>query len=152
MTTGRESQRVRRTAHEAAVSAWCANPDEGLGDGPYSRSSLVSEFVPVIFARNIEEAQCVQIALEQLGIPTLVECGAYDRLSLDLVPRRVPVLVPEDMQDQASEIVARIERRLVNGFDEDEMDDDFMEEEDFDEDDEEYDDGDDEEFDEDDDF
>ncbi len=116
-------------------------------DGPiYS----LSEYVPVIFARHAGEAENYKCVLEDLGIPTLIESNSDTISPLSVLSRRVPVLVPGEMLEDASEIIARVEQRIPvqfddhEGADEDEDDDDDEDEDEDDDDDD--DDDDDEDF------
>jgi hypothetical protein len=129
---------------ETAVEAgWC--------DTCETCSRELAEFVPVIFARDVDQAEKIKSLLEDCGIPTLVDVDDRDLPWPAPFTPRVPLLVPEELQDTASEIVAEIENQPAAGFDEDDMDDDsaddgFAEDDEFEEDDDE------EGFDDDDDF
>ncbi len=117
------------------VAGWHVGVDEGPSESPYVPSCDPSEFVPLVFAISIDWAERYRSALEQRGIPTLVESD-HHKFSLGLLMRRVPLLVPEEMQDEASEIVARLEQLESEGdgddeyFDED--DEELLEDDDFD--------------------
>ena len=115
-------------------------------DGPICS---LSEYVPVIFARHAGEAENYKCVLEDLGIPTLIESNCNTISPLSVLSRRVPVLVPGEMLEDASEIIARVEQRTAIQFDADEGGD---EDDDDDDDPDEYDDDDDEDDDEDEDF
>ena len=95
------------------------------------------EYVPVIFAHDIERAEEIREALEDCGIPTLVEFDRTQSSPLSALTRRVPVLVPAEMLDESSERVARLEQGPVAGFDDDDEDDEDDEDDDDDEDEEE---------------
>ncbi len=112
-------------------------------DGPICS---LSEYVPVIFARHAGEAENYKCVLEDLGIPTLIESNSSAISPLSVLSRRVPVLVPGEMLEDASEIIARAEQRISVQFD----DHDGVDEEDDDDDDDEDDDDDDEDDDDDD--
>ncbi len=119
-------------------------------DGPICS---LSEYVPVIFARYAGEAENYKCVLEDLGSPTLIESDNNAVSPLSVLSRRVPVLVPGEMLEDASEIIARVEQRIsvqfndhhgVDGDDDrDEHDDDEDDEDDDDEDDDDDDDEDD---------
>ena len=120
-------------------------------DGPICS---LSEYVPVIFAQHAGEAETYKCVLEDLGIPTLIESNSNTLSPLSVLSRRVPVLVPGEMLEDASEIIARVEQRIPvqfdghEGADEDEDDDD----DEYDDDDEDDDDDDDDDLDDDEDF
>ncbi|MCH7604337.1 MAG: hypothetical protein IIB54_16405 [Planctomycetes bacterium] len=104
------------------------------------RAQDLAEYVPVIFARNPIQADDFTTALEENGIPTLIELDVAGDSPLRLLTRRVPVLVPAEMLEEASEMIARLEQRIIAGFDDDELDDEDEKEDDLDDDDDEDDD------------
>lgn len=69
-----------------------------------------SDFVPVVYARSLDDAEQYRSLLEDHDIPAMV--GADEKLDDDakraeLTPRRgVPVMVPEVLLDEASEVIA----------------------------------------------
>jgi len=115
----------------------------------------LSEYVPVIFAQHASEAENYKCVLEDLGIPTLIESDNNAVSPLSVLSRRVPVLVPGEMLEDASEIIARVEQRISlrldshDGVDDDDDDNDDRDEYDDDEDDDEDDEDEDEDEDED---
>ena len=116
-------------------------------DGPICS---LSEYVPVVFARHAGVAENYKCVLEDLGIPTLIESNSNTISPLSVLSRRVPVLVPGEMLEDASEIIARVEQRISVQFDvHGGVDDD--DDDDGDDDDDDDDDGDDEDDDDDDD-
>ncbi len=106
-------------------------------DGPICS---LFEYVPVIFARHAGEAENYKCVLEDVGIPTLIESNSNTISPLSVLSRRVPVLVPGEMLEDASEIIARVEQRIPVQFDDNEGDD---EDDDDDDDDDDLDDDDD---------
>ena len=122
-------------------------------DGPICS---LSEYVPVIFAPHAGEAENYKCVLEDLGIPTLIESNSHTVSPFSVLSRRVPVLVPGEMLEEASEIIARVEQQISIQFDDhggvDEDDDDDDDEGEYDDDDDEDDDDDDDDDDEDEDF
>ncbi len=117
------------------------------GDGAIGR---LSEYVPVIFARHAADAENYKCVLEDLGVPTLIESDNNAVSPLSVLSRRVPVLVPGEMLEDASEIIARVEQRISVQLDnhdgvDDNDDNDDRDEYDDDEDDEDDDDDDDDE-------
>lgn len=80
-----------------------------------------SDFVPAVFARNVDEAEEYRELLNDHDIPAMV--GNLD--DDENTPRRgmtrgVPVLVPEVLLDEASEIIAELEEE--DEFDEEDVD------------------------------
>ncbi len=69
-----------------------------------------SDFVPVVYARCLDAAEQYRSLLEDHDIPAMV--GTDEKLDDDakraeLTPRRgVPVMVPEVLLDEASEVIA----------------------------------------------
>ncbi|HUU82932.1 MAG TPA: hypothetical protein VM243_05445 [Phycisphaerae bacterium] len=101
-----------------------------------------SEFVPVVFAENLAEAERYRDLLESVGIPVLVERPGADAHLRLLVSGAVPVRVPEHLHDVASEVVGAAQGDLRGDFDDDfdededeDDDDDLDDDDDFDEDD-----------------
>lgn len=91
-----------------------------------------SEFVPVVFAQDLADAEHYRGLLEAVSIPALIESPGDDgQLGLS-VNSAVLVRVPEHLHDAASEIVAAAQEELQGGFDDedDEEDDDLDEDED----------------------
>lgn len=119
----------------------------GRDDQVFLRPPELAEFVPVIFAEGLARAQRIKNVLEELGIPTIVHFPEYSTGRFAMPAKRTPVLVPEDMHDDASEVVARMEKEITAGFDDDDDDDD-LDDDFFDDDDDDLDDdyGDDEEL------
>ena len=99
------------------------------------RAEDLAEYVPVIFARSPIQADDFTTALEDHGIPTLIELDVAGDSPLRLLTRRVPVLVPAEMLEEASEMIARLEQRIIAGFDDAELDDEDEKEADLDDDD-----------------
>ena len=107
----------------------CTDPDV-LSAGAGSGYRGLSEYVPVIFAHSTDDAEAIKDTLEDCGIPTLIDLDGGT--GLWVLARRVPVLVPEEMQEEASEVVAQIERRVLLGLEEDE--DEYVDDDDLDDD------------------
>jgi hypothetical protein len=95
-------------------------------------------FVPAVFARSLEEAEKYRELLDDHDIPAIVgsdqddEEGVEKKLRGRGMTRGVPVLVPEVLLDEASEVIA--DREEVDEFetaeddlaeDEDDEDDEF---------------------------
>lgn len=68
--------------------------------------TVFNEFVPVAFADNITEAEVYRALLEYRDIPTIIEDRFADEPELPVITRGLPVLVPNEMLDDASDILA----------------------------------------------
>jgi hypothetical protein len=108
-----------------------------------------TEFVPVVFAADLEEAQAYRAMLEAYNIPVLLDSERGGDRIYSTFSKAVPVLVPDHLHDQASNLVAEAEQVGVpevlfgeESEEEDYGDDDFDEDsdDDLDEDDEDFDD------------
>jgi hypothetical protein len=100
-----------------------------------------SDFVPAVFARSVTEAEEYRELLEDHDIPAVV--GSMEEDEADITgPRRssrkmsrgVPVLVPEPLLDEASEVIAEIEEddELEEDEEEEDEEDEEEDEEEFD--------------------
>jgi len=93
------------------------------------------EFVSAVVARSPEEAQRYRDLLEDHGIPALIEAENEGAGAEPPVPRSlrqgIPVLVPEALLDEASEVIA--DRENLDEFELAEEEDQEDEEEDDDE-------------------
>ena len=79
------------------------------------------EFVPAVFARSVEEAEQYCDLLDDHDIPAIVgdeEVEGAKNKRTGRMSRGVPVLVPEALLDEASEIIA--DRENVDEFEVDE--------------------------------
>jgi len=102
-------------------------------DEPFQEDD--SDFLPVVFARSIDQAELYRELLNDHDIPALVGTDGNIDPKASGVSRRkgmthgVPVLVPESMLDEASEVIA--DREDVDEFglaDEDDLEDEEEEE------------------------
>lgn len=91
------------------------------------------EFVTVLFARNLAEAEFYKALLEDQEIPVLIEDENTEAMGLPDIARGVPVMVPEEQLELAQDI---IEQRAAldddiedNGKDEEDEDEDEEEDE-----------------------
>lgn len=111
-------------------------PDD---ESDLDRYDGVSEFVPAVMARSMEEAEQYRDLLDDHDIPAVLGTDEdLDQLDMEeedrLQARRrgmthgVPVLVPESLLDEASEVIS--DRQAFDGFDED--DDEYDDEDDDD--------------------
>ncbi len=100
-------------------------------------SAVLADFVPVVFADSLAQAQRLSMLLEECRIPTFVETQNADLIDPS-VSRGVPVLVPSEVFDEASEVLAALEDD--DDEDEFEVDYDDDEEDDFDDDEDDFDD------------
>jgi len=122
-----------------------------------SPGAFPAEFVPAAFAPDVEQAREMKMLLEWQNIPTLIEEDGLAEASYTTMMRGIPVMVPSQMHDLASEVLARSQREAdyrdayddeeeededVDLLDDDEEDDDDYDDEDFDDLDDDYDDDD----------
>ncbi len=65
-------------------------------------------FVAVIYARNLTEAEFYKGLLDSNDIPAIIEDAASEVIGMpeSIVGKGVPVLVPDEMLDEASEVLA----------------------------------------------
>ena len=95
------------------------------------------EFVPVLFAREMEHARRIKQLLEDNNIPTLLDHDLDGEAAYTVLPRGIGVLVPDLMHTVATEIVATDEFDDVDGVtDDDEFDSDLDDDDDLPDDDE----------------
>jgi len=92
------------------------------------------EYVPVVFARDVDEAEQYRQLLEDHDIPVITaedeELDEAEPASGRRHPRRgIPILVPEALLDEASEIIAERDDSDEFVLPEDDLDDDEDEEE-----------------------
>lgn len=94
-----------------------------------------TEFVPVVFAADLEEAQAYRAMLEAYNIPVLLDSERGGDRIYSTFSKAVPVLVPDHLHDQASSLVAEAEQIGVPKvrFGDDDEDEDYLDD-DFDED------------------
>ena len=74
-----------------------------LGDRDYT------ELVLVVHANNLSEAELYRAELEAHGIPAVLEQGSAGVAGIPDVGAGIPVLVPEELADEAAEFIAEIE-------------------------------------------
>jgi len=105
---------------------------------PFEDEVFDDDYVPALFARNMEEAEEYCKLLDDHDIPA--RAGVDEAMLEDADPdqkaaeRRgmthgVPVLVPESLLDEASEVIA--DREGFAGYDEEDEDQDEEDEDDF---------------------
>ncbi|HNO79955.1 MAG TPA: hypothetical protein PKN33_18050 [Phycisphaerae bacterium] len=80
------------------------------------------EFVPVLFAKEMEHARRVKQLLEDNNIPAMLDHDLDGEAAYTVLPRGIGVLVPDLMHTIASEIVASDE---YDDIDDDEFDSDL---------------------------
>jgi len=73
------------------------------------RESDYTELVLVVHANNLAEAELYRAELEAHGIPAVLEQGSAGVAGIPDVGAGVPVLVPEELADEAAEFIAEIE-------------------------------------------
>jgi hypothetical protein len=93
-----------------------------------------TDFVPAVFARSVEDAEKYRELLDDHDIPAIIGDSVGDEAGKTCsagVTHGVPVLVPDVLLDEASEIIA--DREDVDEFDiDDEADDEDDEDDEFD--------------------
>ncbi len=97
------------------------------------------EFVTVLFARNLAEAEFYKALLEDQEIPVLIEDENTEAMGLPDMARGVPVMVPEEQLEIAQDIIEQraaldddIEDNGEDEEDEDEEEDEFEDMEELD--------------------
>ena len=80
--------------------------EEKFSDRDLIRETELSEFVPVVFAKNLTHAEQVKMLLEENEIPTVVEDTGLIETGIPVLARGIPVLVPEWLLNDASGLVA----------------------------------------------
>ncbi|OPZ97982.1 MAG: hypothetical protein BWY71_01418 [Planctomycetes bacterium ADurb.Bin412] len=97
------------------------------------------EFVTVLFARNLAEAEFYKALLEDQEIPVLIEDENTEAMGLPDMARGVPVMVPEEQLELAQDIIEQrtaldddIEDNGEDEEDEDEEEDEFEDMEELD--------------------
>jgi len=95
-----------------------------------------SEFVPVVFVQSRTEADRYRSLLEAVNIPAIVEESGDGGLLALQVGGAIPLLVPEHLLDDASDIVAAIQASPDAEYDDDFDDDEDEDEDDYDDEDE----------------
>ncbi len=84
------------------------------------------EFVPVLFAKEMEHARRIKQLLEDNNIPAMLDHDLDGEAAYTVLPRGIGVLVPDLMHTIASEIVASDEYDDADdGIDDDEFDSDL---------------------------
>lgn len=106
--------------------------DETFGIGDVTRDTELSEFVPVVFAKNEEEAEQIKMLLEENAIPILVEDDGFGLTGVPALRRGIPLLVPDELLEEASGLVADKKRRLTDADVRFDMDEDEEYDEDYD--------------------
>ena len=108
-----------------------------MAQKPFCHSEEASEFVPAVLARTVEEAGKYRDLLDDHDIPAILgtdeELDEMTDEDRRLARNRgmthgVPVLVPESLLDEASEIISDREASGALAGDEDEFDDEDEEE------------------------
>ena len=80
-----------------------------------------TELVLLVHAGNMLEAELFKAELEAHGIPTMLEGEGAGVAGIPDVGAGVPVLVPEELADEAAELIAELESTRPEG---DDLDDD----------------------------
>ncbi len=87
------------------------------------------DFVPLLFARNLAEAEFYKSLLEDHDIPVLIEDENIEAIGLPDLARGVPVLVPDEMLAEAEDILEQ-RSKIDEDFDLEALDEDEDEEDD----------------------
>ena len=93
-----------------------------MGKRPSSEESSFHEFVPLLFARNLAEAEFYKLLLEDHDVPVLIEDENTESIGLPDMARGVPVLVADEYLSEAEAILKQ--RAALEDDDEDDEDDD----------------------------
>ena len=84
-------------------------PGEPENPNQRPRESEYTELVLVVHANNLAEAELYRAELEAHGIPAVLEQSGAGVAGIPDVGAGVPVLVPEELADEAAEFIAEIE-------------------------------------------
>ena len=103
------------------TSMWKPGQDVGLDDA--ASSEAAPGLVAVVFADTQEDAEHYCSALEHLDVPALVGYQDQAETGQTQSVSGMPVLVPEHLQDRASEILACLDVAAADDWDNDEDDD-----------------------------
>ena len=76
-----------------------------MGKKPSSEEWSFHAFVPLMFARNLAEAEFYKSLLEGRGVPVLIEDENTESIGLPDMGRGVPVLVADEYLSKAKEIL-----------------------------------------------
>ncbi|MGB2753869.1 MAG: hypothetical protein WBD75_07625 [Phycisphaerae bacterium] len=87
------------------------------------RESDYTELVLVVHANNLAEAELYRAELGAHGIPAVLEQGGAGVAGIPDVAAGIPVLVPEELADEAAEFIAEIETTKSEGHALDKRDD-----------------------------
>jgi len=98
-------------------------PGESENPKQRPRESDYTELVLVVHANNLAEAELYRAELEAHGIPAVLEQGGAGVAGIPDVGAGIPVLVPEELADEAAEFIAEIETTKSEGHALDERDD-----------------------------
>ena len=98
-------------------------PGEPGNPKQHPRESDYTELVLVVHANNLAEAELYRAELEAHGIPAVLEQGGAGVAGIPDVGAGIPVLVPEELADEAAEFIAEIETTKSEGHALDERDD-----------------------------
>ncbi len=82
-------------------------PRRGEVDG--EETLEYTELVLLIHANNLPEAELLKAALQAHGIPAVLEGEGAGVAGIPDVGAGVPVLVPEELADEAAELIAELE-------------------------------------------
>jgi len=121
-----ENEPTREVQDRAASSELPAGETEPGGE----ETLEYTELVLLVHANNLPEAELFKAELQAHGIPAFLEGEGVGVAGIPDVGAGVPILVPEELADQAAELIAELESarpaiRLV-GEDDDLEDDEIL--------------------------
>jgi len=100
-----EDEPTHEVADQAALSESPADEVQLEGEGTLEYTDLVL----LVHANNLPEAELFKAELEAHGIPALLEGEGAGVAGIPDVSAGVPVLVPEELANQAAELIAELE-------------------------------------------
>ncbi len=99
----------------------------------FSGPVAVAELVPVLFADTRDEAEQCRALLEQCGVPAVIESDGLGSTDVVFSSGSAGVLVPAELFDQATEVLASLDEEEDEFEEEDDLlEDEFDDEEDDD--------------------
>jgi hypothetical protein len=113
-----DNKSVHDVENQAAISEV---PDDPIQ--PDDGTPEYTELVLLVHAGNMIEAELFKAELEAHGIPTLLQGEGAGVAGIPDVGAGVPILVPEELANQAAELIAELESARPDelAFDDDEI-------------------------------
>lgn len=97
---------VRNTQSDTNRGANCHMQNDAMQSEQVGTDTVHPEFVPVLFATEMEHARRIKRLLENNNIPTMLDHDLSGEVAYTVLPRGIGVLVPDQMHTLASEIIA----------------------------------------------